>query len=184
MTEIADRYRRLSAAVAATLERVPADGWTAATPCEEWTVRDLVGHLVDTQGMFLGFVGRRPTDLPSVEHDPVAAFAAATGAVQADLDDPSRAATEFDGFTGRTTFEQSVDRFLCFDLVVHGWDLGRATGQDEHLAPDDIVRVSAFAASMSESLRTSGVCGPALDPPDGADEQTQLLALLGRRAWA
>jgi uncharacterized protein (TIGR03086 family) len=30
----------------ARVHGVPPDGWTAPTPCTEWTVRDLVNHLV------------------------------------------------------------------------------------------------------------------------------------------
>lgn len=36
-------------------------------------------------------------------------------------------------------------------------------------------------AYFGADLRRAGVCGPALEPPAGADEQTRLLAVLGRR---
>ena len=36
------------------------------------------------------------------------------------------------GFFGETTFESAIDRFANFDLVVHRWDLARATGGDDH----------------------------------------------------
>lgn len=130
---VADRYRRLATAMRGRLGRVVAPGWDAPTPCDGWSVLELTRHLVDTQNMFLGFVSRgfAADDVPSVDHDPAGAFATASARVQADLDDPSLATAEFDGFFGRTTFARAVDGFLSFDLVVHGWDLARATGQDD-----------------------------------------------------
>ena len=67
MTEIADRYRRLSDAFATTVAGVAHDQWDDPTPCEDWTVRDLLRHAVDTQGMFLGLVGRELGPIPSVD---------------------------------------------------------------------------------------------------------------------
>ena len=181
MSEIADRYRRLAAAFTDKVAAVPAEGWDAPTPCDDWTARQLVGHVVDAQGMFLGFVGRSlPDDLPSVDDDPLAAWTAARDVVQGDLDDPERAAVEFDGMFGRQTFAQAVDRFLNFDLVVHGWDLARATGQDERIAPEDVARVQAAAEAFGDKMRGPGAFGDAVEPPADADDQDRLLAFLGR----
>src|SRR4051794_33268210 len=120
MSEISERYARLADAFAEKVAAVRDDQWDSPTPCEGWTARDLVQHMIDTQGMFLGFVGRELGDIPTVEDDPLGAWNAARAVVQGDLDDPERAGTEFDGFFGRSRFDAGVDRFLCFDLVVHG----------------------------------------------------------------
>ncbi|WP_017600485.1 TIGR03086 family metal-binding protein [Nocardiopsis lucentensis] len=183
MSDIAKRYDRLSTAFAAAVAAVPEDGWAAPTPCPGWTARDLVRHVVDTQGMFLGLVGRELGDIPSVDDGPSAAWEAARTVVLRDLHDPERAAAEFDGLFGRSTFAEAVDRFLGFDLVVHRWDLCRATGQDERIAPEDASWARETAAAFGPNLRREGVCGPELTPPEDADEQTRLLAHLGRRAW-
>src|SRR5579864_1579006 len=120
MSEISDRYHRLSDAFAEKVAAVPAERWDSRTPCEDWTARDLLGHVVQTQGMFLGFVGKELGDIPSVDADPLGAWNAARAQVQNMLDDPEQAKTEFQGFTGKSTFEAGVNRFLCTDLVVHG----------------------------------------------------------------
>lgn len=182
MTEIADRYRRLSRAFADKVAGVPPDGWDAPTPCADWTVRDLVAHVVASQGLFLGFVGRSPGDGPAVDADPAGAWDLACAAVQAELEDPERAAAEFEGFQGPTTFEAAVDRFLNTDLVVHGWDLARASGQDERIDPEDVVRVRAVCEGFGDAMRDPRAFGPEVDAPAGADDQTRLLAFLGRRA--
>jgi uncharacterized protein (TIGR03086 family) len=180
MTEISERYARLADAFAAKIVAVPDDAWTNPTPCDGWTARDLVGHVVQTQGMFLGFVGRGVGDVPSVDDDPAGAFAAARAAVQRDLEDPVLANAEFDGFAGRTTFEAGVDRFLCFDLVVHAWDLAHAVGLDETIHPDDVASVQLAAEAFGPTMRSPQAFGPAVEPPDGADAQARLLAFLGR----
>jgi uncharacterized protein (TIGR03086 family) len=180
VSEIADRYRRLAAAFTDKVAAVPTDRWESPSPCEGWTARDVVGHVVQTQGMFLGFVGRSTPDGPSVDVDPVGAWRIANAAVQADLDDPERASVEFEGHFGQQTFEQAVDRFLSFDLVVHGWDLARAAGLDDAIAEDDLARVKAAAEAFGDAMRGPGAFGPEVDSAADADEQTKLMAFLGR----
>jgi len=183
MTDAADRYRRLAADVTTTIAQVPAERWSSPSPCADWTARDLVRHLIDAHGIFQGLVGRTLDPAPSVDEDLPSAWAAARDQMQADLDDPERAQQAYDGYFGRTTFGEAVDRFLCLDLVVHRWDLARATGLDERLDPDDVAGIWERAKDFGDALRTEGVCGPALEPPADSDEQTRVLAYLGRRAW-
>ena len=182
MSEIADRYRRLSEAFAAKVEAVPADRWDSPSPCDEWTTRDVVRHVVETQGLFLGFVGRELGDIPSVDDAPSAAWGAASAAVQAGLDDPERAGAEYEGFRGPTRWDEGVDGFLNFDLVVHGWDLARAAGVDETVDPDDAQRILDRAAALGDMMRRSGAIGPEVEAPPDADVQTRMLAFLGRKA--
>lgn len=181
MTETSDRYRRLSAAFADKVAAVPPDRWTAVTPCAEWTVRDLVRHVTETPGMFFGLVGRELQPGPSVDIDPLGAFSRTRDQVQADLDDTARAEAEFDGYFGRSTFTEAIDNFICFDLAIHGWDLARATGQHEPIDPAELPRLWRNVEMFGEAIRGEGTCGPAVDPPTDADEQTRLLSYLGRR---
>lgn len=183
MSAIADRYRRLAGDFQGTVDAVPPDRWAAPSPCEGWTALDVVRHVVESQGLFLGRVGREVDDLPPVDEDPSAAWAAARAVVQADLEDPDRASASYEGAFGRMTFEQAVDGFLCTDLVVHRWDVARASGLDERIDPDELERVMAQAESFGDAMRSPRAFGPPLEPPPGADRQTEVLAFLGRRAW-
>jgi uncharacterized protein (TIGR03086 family) len=180
MSAVADRYGRLAEAFATKIAAVAPDRWSSQSPCAEWTARDVVGHVVETHGMFLGFVGQELGSIPSVADDPAGAFAGARAAVQANLDDPARATAEYDGFSGRTTFETAIDGFICLDLVVHGWDLARATGLDERIDPEEVRRARDRAAEFGDLLRSPGVCGPEVEVAPDADDQTKLLAFLGR----
>ena len=123
-----------------------------------------------------------PPDAPSVDDDPAAAFDHARAAVQANLDDPARAAATFQGATGETTFEAAVDRFLCADLVVHRWDLAAAAGLDVRLDPDDMAHIRASLGPYADMMRGPGAFGPEVEPPPDADDQARFLAWLGRRA--
>jgi len=72
------------------------------------------------------------------------------------------------------------------DVLIHTWDLARATGLDEGLDPDEVHRswagVEGLPPEVDEAMRASGHYGPRIDVADDADEQTRLLAFLGRRA--
>ncbi|MEY2476530.1 MAG: hypothetical protein QOG87_1845 [Actinomycetota bacterium] len=183
MSEVSERYKRLSDAFAAKVAAVPDDQWGNQSPCEDWKARDVVAHMVQTQGMFLGFIGKELGDIPSAEEDPAGAWDAARAIVQRNLDDPATAKQEFDGLTGRSTFEDSVDKFLNSDLVMHGWDLARATGQDDSMEPEDVKRVHEYMAPMADmpGMRGPNAFGAEVDVPADADDQTKLLAFLGRR---
>lgn len=181
MTEISRRYARLAAAFADKVAAVPDFRWSKESPCEGWSARQVVAHVVDSQGMFLGLVGQDMGELPSVDEYPLSAVEAATARIRRELADPERAQVTFEGHFGTTTFEAAVDRFLCFDLVVHGWDLARATGQDETIAPEDVARVREQAEAFGDAMRGPGAFGPEVAVPDDAGEQDKLLAFLGRR---
>jgi uncharacterized protein (TIGR03086 family) len=182
MEPVADRYRRLSDQLTERIAAVPEQAWSSPTPCEEWTVRELVGHVIDIHGRFQGLVGRSLVDHPSVEEDPLGAWTAVRDQMRADLQDPDRAAEEYDGMLGRSSFGASVDGFVCFDLVVHGWDLARATGQDETMDPRDVEPLLEMVDRMGPMMLENGVIARQLEPPSDASPQERLLAGLGRRA--
>ena len=180
---ISQRFDRLSGAFVEKVKAVPADKWSAPSPCEDWTALDVVRHVSQTPGMFFQMIGKEVPSVPPVDDDPVAAVEAMRSNLQAALDDPEVATTEFDGFFGKSTFEAAVDRFLNFDLVVHNWDLSRAAGLDETIPEHDLDRLEAASTQFGDAMRAPGVFGPELTPPEGADRQTKLLAFLGRKAF-
>ncbi len=182
MTEISERYQKLSEAMAERIAAVPEDRWSSPTPCPDWTARDLVRHLVDSPGIFFGMIeAPGPAGGPSVDDDPAGAFSHVSAAVQAALEDPAVAQTPYEGFFGPSTFEQGIAQFICADLVIHAWDLARATGQDERLDPDEVTALYAAMLPMDEAIRAPGAFGPKIEPPADADAQTKLLCFVGRQ---
>ena len=180
MSDVSERYGRLAEAFQSTIAAVPADRWESPSPCQGWTARDVVRHVVDGQGMFLGFVGRELGDIPSVDEDPLAAWLAASDVVLGNLEDPDVATAEYKGFSGPSTFEAGVNQFLCFDLVVHAWDLARAAGLDHRMPAEEIPKLRETAEGFGPAMRSPQAFGPEVEPPPGADEQARLLAFLGR----
>ena len=70
---------------------------------------------------------------------------------------------------------------MCFDLVVHGWDLARATGQDDAIAPQDVEAIAAMVDGMGDMMRSNGVIKDPQEPAPDASDQDRLLAALGRK---
>ncbi|PZF96071.1 TIGR03086 family metal-binding protein [Micromonospora deserti] len=180
---VADRFARLGVQFADRVAAVPAGGWSDPTPCTEWSVRDLVAHVVEMSEIHLSLVGLPVPQGPGVDVDPYKAFVRVRDQIEASLNDPEQARAEWDGRFGLRSFAEAIDSAVCTELVVHGWDLARATGQDERIDQADVDKCwEALRMVGEEVVRSRMVSGPALEPPAGADEQTRLLAYLGRRA--
>ncbi|HVF74774.1 MAG TPA: TIGR03086 family metal-binding protein [Acidimicrobiales bacterium] len=176
MSEIADRYRNVAQQFTDRLTAVPDDAWDNPAPCEGWVARDVVRHLVDTASFFLG----GGVDAPSVDDDPVGAWTAVRDAIQSALDNPEVAQRQVDSPMGAMTIEQLIARFGIADTLVHTWDLARATGLDEKLDPEEVVRVYKAMEPLDERMRGGTAFGPRVPVPGDADDQTKLIAFTGR----
>jgi uncharacterized protein (TIGR03086 family) len=194
MTEIADRYRRRADAFERLVAAVPPDAWASPSPCAAWTARDVVGHIVDMHGVVLGPVGAAP-DGPDVADDPLGAFRAARAAAEAVLADPEWSAKESETPAGPLSAADNIDQVLGDDIPLHGWDLARATGQDDTIDAADVERLWAATLAvppeLMERYRTPGafapgveVYGPEVVVSDDAPLQHRLLGAVGRDpAW-
>jgi uncharacterized protein (TIGR03086 family) len=183
MSEISKRYRKVAAQFTQRAREVPSDAWDNPAPCDGWVARDVVRHMVEWMpGFFSGTLVLTVADAPSVDDDPVAAWEAVSDALQAALDDPEVAALEFEMQAGRYRVDDAIATFCIGDILVHTWDLARATGLDETLDADEVHQMFEGMEPMDEMLRKSGHFGTARVPvPDDADEQTKLIAFTGRR---
>ena len=191
MSAIADRYRRHADAFERKVAAVRPEQWSNQSPCAAWDARGVVEHVVVMHGVMLRPVDRAPSPAPSVQDDPVGAFTAARADVEAVLDDPELADRECDTPNGRMTVEQQIDEVVSDDLVLHGWDLARATGQDDAMDPEDVERLwaitTAVPAALMAKYRTPGafgpgveVYGPEVEVAAEAPLQDRLLGVIGR----
>jgi uncharacterized protein (TIGR03086 family) len=166
---------------------VPADGWSRATPCADWDVRELVNHVTYEQlwaphlvgGETIAQVGDRYEgdvlgDDPSSSWQQAAAGSTAAFS-GADLD-----ATVHLSYADVPLREYLTQ--MLTDAEVHGWDLATATGQDPAIDPEAASLLLAEWSAQKELVRSSGMFGDEVEVDDGADDATKLLALLGRRA--
>jgi uncharacterized protein (TIGR03086 family) len=180
MSDIADRYRRLADRFTTVVGAVPDHSWTAPSPCQGWTARHVLDHVVDSEEQFL-----RRFDLAAVtDHaDPLVRWQQVRDAMQAALDDPAAAGTSYDGYFGPTTLEDTVDGFHAPDLVVHAWDIARAAGLPdlEPMPADEVERLDARFRQLGDVVRAPEVFGPEVPVPEGASPQDRLLGFLGRQ---
>ncbi len=160
---------------------MPADAWDRPSPCEGWVARDVVTHVVNAAGMFLGRVGVELPAGPSPEDDLVGAWETGRDAVQSALEDPEVASREYEGPMGTATLEQTISMFGVGDVLVHTWDLARATGLDERLDADAVHRLLLAMEPHDAMMRQGTAFGPRVEVPVDADEQTKLLAFTGRQ---
>jgi uncharacterized protein (TIGR03086 family) len=166
----------------AVVEALPAEAWTADSPCEGWTARDVLRHVVDSQRELLTGHGVDLGDPPDVDADPVRAWAAHAARVRDVLADDAVPALAYDGFFGPTTLGATLEQFYVWDMVVHRWDLARAAGLDAALTDAELDRLEAGADSFGEALYMEGICRPGVQPPADAGRDVRLLARLGRAA--
>ncbi|QBR91651.1 TIGR03086 family metal-binding protein [Nocardioides euryhalodurans] len=155
------------------------DRWDAPTPCEGWTVRDVAAHAIEAERDFLLRHDLLATDAPDLS-DPAAAWRTHAADVVAALARDGVAEREYDGYFGRTTIAATMADFYGWDLVIHGWDVARATGQSWSISDEEAASLGATASEWGDALYGEGICAPAVTVPDDTPAQDRLLARLGR----
>ena len=79
-----------------------------------------------------------------------------------------------------TTIAATMADFYGWDLVVHGSDIARATGQRWTVGDEEAARLHATADGWGGALYSEGVCGPPVEVAEDASATDRLLARLGR----
>jgi uncharacterized protein (TIGR03086 family) len=180
MSEVLQRYRSVAHGFTTRVAGVGPDDWSKATPCSDWTVADLVAHVIATHHRVLATLDEREPVAVDRESDLVRQWRPATVAITEALGDEVRAAKTMSGMFGEQSFASLVGRLLCSDTLLHTWDLARATGQDESLAIDAVTKALESLTPLDEGLRRPGGFAPRIVSAPGADLQTQLLNFCGR----
>jgi uncharacterized protein (TIGR03086 family) len=185
--EIRDRYRRRADTFQTTVAAVGDDDWARPSPCAEWDARDVVRHVVDMHRVMLRPYERQPAAAPTVDDDPLAAFRAARADVEAILDDRGLATRSTESPAGTLAGADMVDQVASADLVIHRWDLARATGQDDTIDPEELERMWPAFQQIPDVMRVPGafrpgitVFGPVVEVPREASLQDRALGLVGR----
>jgi uncharacterized protein (TIGR03086 family) len=149
--------------------------WDTPTPCSEWSVRQVVDHVVSAQARFGAMLGADVSEdatWPEVRDAMAAAIA----------DDSVMTRTVAVPGLGDLAGRQILE--ICtYDLLIHTWDVARAIGADERLPPEPVAGCHAWLQGLPvEILRSSGRFSDAVDAEAEADEQVKMLAFAGRRA--
>jgi uncharacterized protein (TIGR03086 family) len=166
------------------VEGVRQDQWDLPTPCTDWDVRTLVGHLVrgneNTAAVAEGRE-RQPHPIADVGDDPKEAFRrTAPELIRAwrehgELDRPYQ--TPLGMMPGRALLTLRLA-----DNITHGWDLARATEQTPPYDDDLVQTALTFAqATLSGNRPPGGAFAPSVATPDDIPAIDRLAAFLGRQ---
>ena len=154
----------------ALLRSVRQEDLGLPTPCSDWTVSDLIDHVVQTPGKFAAMVRGDEVDwVAPTPHadDPVAMYQENVQALNSALVEHPDSGPPAD--------------WQCAELAVHTWDLAAALGRStDTFDPEVAERGRAFMlASLNEDNRKPAF-EPELPAPDDADAYTRIAAFAGR----
>jgi uncharacterized protein (TIGR03086 family) len=187
MSTLLEQYTQALQEFDARMALVGADQWTAPTPCSDWDVRALVAHVVDEQrwvpyllgGGSVADAGDRFADDP-LHEDAQGAWSRASGAAR----EAFAADGALDQHVSLSYGDTSARDYLwemTVDAAIHAWDLARGIGADDRLDAELVRRIHQAAEKDSERIAASGFYGTPIAVASGADLQTRMLGLYGRR---
>jgi uncharacterized protein (TIGR03086 family) len=174
----------LMAAAAAEAARVvggvPGHPMDAPTPCDDWDLRTLVNHVI----VWTAYSAERRAHGESVAEelmtrdftaDPGFAedYAAQLSRAVAAWSDPAAWQRDL-GVMGGSTPAADVAAMLIAEMVLHGWDIARATGQE--YACEDAVAVGVLATVEAQGELFRRYRGfAAIVPLAGGEENATVL---------
>jgi uncharacterized protein (TIGR03086 family) len=169
------------------VDGVHADQWDDRTPCAEWTVRDLVRHMVVGNQVFAAVLSGTPLAEAGTAAlaapppaDLAAAFRESAGRLLAAFGQPG-ALEQVVTIPVGTMPGAAAARIRVVEMLVHGWDLAEATGQVTPFPEDLAEQALAFTRPQLEALPPGrSPFSPPQPVADDAPAILRLVACLGR----
>ncbi|CAM4127311.1 putative Actinobacterial protein [Mycobacterium basiliense] len=174
-------HQRAQDAFAGVLAHVSSDQLGGPTPCSQWTIGDLIEHVIggnEHVGIWAG-----GTDSPTARPgDLVAAHRASAAAAQQVFAAPDGMSTPFKLPFGEVPGQVFIG-MRTSDVLTHAWDLAVASGQsrdlDPELATEQLAAVRGFVVPQfrgpGKPFGDEQPCSAQRSPAD------QLAAFLGRK---
>ena len=153
------------------LRSVRQDDLRSPTPCTDWTVSDLVDHVVEAPSRFAAMARGEQVDwaapTPHAD-DPVAAYRENVQALRVAM--------------AERADSQPIADWQCAEIAVHTWDLATALGRPtDTFDPEVAERGRAFMVASLNDDNRSPAFGPEVQAPEEADAYTRVAAFAGRR---
>jgi len=174
--------------IAGLVDAVSDDALGRPTPCEGYTVGDLLDHIAGATVAFTAAAVKQPLDggprgdAANLEDD----WRTRIPQEVLGLADAWRTPDAWTGMTaaGGVDLPGDLAGVVALDeLVIHGWDLAKATGQDPAYDGPGLEAVYATVAKFRAS-GIEGLFGPPVTVPDDAPLLDRILGLAGRDpAW-
>lgn len=174
---------RASTSVGELIKAIRQEQWTAPTPCSNWTVRELLVHVVGMNLVFTAIINEQEPPVRGADplgEDPAGAYAHSAASLLAAFERQGALERVYRGPLGSATGADRL-QIRLYDLLAHGWDLAQATGQHPEL-PEDLAEKSlAFARTQLEGQPRTGRFDPIQPVAADAPAIDRLAAFLGRR---
>ena len=180
-----DQLREANEVFLEVLRNVTPEQMSLPTPDDEWDVRELINHVVlgnmwSAENIKTGNAPRPSGDVIG-DRDPLEAYSASVDAMMASFEEP--------GALGRMVTmpfgempAAGLAGFRFLDLIVHAWDLAKATGQDTDLAPELCeVALVMSRQRMTDMDRTNLPFKVEAPVPAAAPAADRLAGFLGRQ---
>jgi uncharacterized protein (TIGR03086 family) len=171
--------------IAALLDGVPDSALDAPTPCADTPVAGLLDHLMGLSEGLRAAAAKEPDrgapQSSAANLDPKwrVVLPERLDALVAAWREP--AATEGTTSAGGVEMPAAQIAVVTLDeLVLHGWDLARSSGQPYDPDPAEVTTILEFVESFASPEGTPGLFGPALPVPDDATPFERALTLSGR----
>ena len=185
-------FEKATRQVSQVLSGISQEQLDSPTPCSEWSVQDLLSHLIGGVEMVIDCLAGKLSDFAPGSSDSsysdetrAMGLAQGYGAVVAQA---LRAAQE------PGAMERSIDTPLgempcsiflsmsSMDQFIHAWDLAKATNQEITLDPEMTEVIYGMCVpDIADQGREAGVIGPAVAVPDEASLQDRLMGYMGRQ---
>jgi uncharacterized protein (TIGR03086 family) len=173
--------------MARLVEGVPEDALGRPTPCSDWTLGDLLDHIAGSALAFTAAAAKTP--LPAGPSGNVANLPADwRTSLPRRLDALAEAWNDPESWTGMTSaggvdLPGEVAGVVALDeLVIHGWDLAKATSQDPGYDGPELEAVHRMVEQFraGETGEIEGLFGPKVEMDDDAPLLDRIVGLAGR----
>lgn len=172
------QFEQLGPVLGVVIAGLRPDDLDTPTPCAEFTVRDVLEHMIGGATMFAAaYRGEAPGETEC--SDPIAGIQVALGDLAASITAPGALDRTIQAPFGETDGE-SFARFVVLDGLVHGWDLATATGQSYEPPAELVAAVAEFAEQALDPLRDGQTFKAEVEPTADATPIERLAAYTGR----
>ena len=153
-----DIFDRIQSETSSRVAAVAAEQLDDPTPCGDWNIRALHNHLIEINLQYAAIAGGKEPVADGLDHvgsDHVLVYTAAAGAAREAFARPGMLEQTYDFPWGQEP-GWTIVRHVCNELLIHTWDLSRATGQSTDLVPDYVPESLSSWRAWFDSMGDSG----------------------------
>src|SRR5579884_74488 len=163
---------------------VKDDQWGKQSDCTDWSVRDLVNHIVSENLWVPDLIDGKTVEEVGDKYegdvlgdDPVESYQKSIEGANEAISAPNALQKTVHLSYGDFPAEVFIGHRLI-DLVVHGWDVAKSTGQNDQLDQEVVEAAWDVLQPQLKEMQGSGYFGTPVDVSDDAPVQDKLLGAL------